>query len=186
MPHGGTLGRLEALGLAAGTADAVVCNLAVHYFLADQDSLRNFVGLVRGAVRPGGKVILTVMRGEAVHAAFLAGGIAAGGTWDLREGDTLKYSLRRMYTSDRLEPTGQKIGVLLPFSGGEYYEEYLVNSKSLSAAFGIRGFRLLEEVGVAGKLPAFEAHNRAVFRQLTEADRKYLGLYGELVYELQA
>jgi hypothetical protein len=187
-PFGQTLDKFEALGLARATADALVCNLAVHYLLADLPALRNFVALARGTVKAGGQVILTVLRGEAVHAAFAADGIAEGETWDIFEGaggapPSRKFSMRRLYSSDTLEPAGQRIGVLLPFSDGRYYEEFLVNSEALSAEFVTSGFSLVAATNVAASIPDFEARNRALADHLTAGDRRWLSLFGELVFQ---
>jgi hypothetical protein len=181
-PHAETLRRLEALGLPPGAADALVCNLAVHYFLGSVEAMRNFVALARGTVKPGGLVVITALLGEAVHALFAAERVPDGGSWDVREGGSLKYSLRRLYASETLEATGQQIGVLLPFSDGRYYPEYLVNAKALTAEFLARGFAARAATNAADSLPEFEARDRQLAAQLTPGDRRYLGLYGELVY----
>jgi hypothetical protein len=180
--HATTLAKLASVGLLGGTADAVVCNLAVHYFLRDSKTVRNFVDLARGAVKLNGRVIITALFGEAVHALFLESGVATGSSWDVHEDGVLKYSLKRLYSSDALEASGQMIGVLLPFSDGGYYEEYLVNTKALVAEFEARGFRLDVSSGLDKNFSEFEARNRAVSVLLTPDDRRYLSLYGELVF----
>jgi len=181
-PHVNTLEKLQSLGLAGATADALVCNLAVHYFLSSVPSMRNFAALAQGVVKIGGQVILTILTGEAVHAAFKRGNVPEGGTWDIFEGETLKYSLKRMYSSNTLEETGQRIGVLLPFSAGNYYEEFLVNTGALTKEFTARGFKAQPLVSVVKSIPAFEARNRSLAGTLTDGDRSYLSLYGELVF----
>jgi hypothetical protein len=170
------------------SADAFVCNLAVHYFLADVSSMRNFVALARGSVKVGGQVILTVLLGEAVHAAFTSDRTALGESWDIFEGGgaappTRKFSLRRLYASEKLEAAGQRIGVLLPFSEGRYYEEFLVNTKALTSEFTSRGFSLTASTNAAKSIPDFEARNRALAGILTEGDRKWLSFYGDLIYQ---
>ncbi|HVE13752.1 MAG TPA: hypothetical protein VNI01_10195, partial [Elusimicrobiota bacterium] len=125
QPAAGLLERLRALGVPAEGADALVCNLAVHYFLGSAEGLGNFAELARGAVRPGGQLVLTILRGDAVHAAFTAAGLGPGQAWEAREKGALKYSLQRLYAGDELEAAGQRIGVLLPFSDGRHYEEPL-------------------------------------------------------------
>jgi hypothetical protein len=73
--------------------------------------------------------------------------------------------------------------VLLPFSEGRYYEEFLVNTKALTAEFAARGFGLVASTSAAGSIADFEARNRAVAALLTEGDRRWLALYGELVFQ---
>jgi hypothetical protein len=89
----------------------------------------------------------------------------------------------RERSADALEPAGQRIGVLLPFSEGRYYEEFLVNTKALTAEFAARGFGLVASTSAAGSIADFEARNRAVAALLTEGDRRWLALYGELVFQ---
>jgi hypothetical protein len=91
--------------------------------------------------------------------------------------------MRRLYSSDTLEPAGQRIGVLLPFSDGGYYAEFLVNSEALSAEFVTSGFSLVAATNVAASIPDFEARNRALADHLTAGDRRWLSLFGELVFQ---
>jgi len=111
-PHASTLRKLDSLGLLRMSADAVVCNLAVHYFLSTPTSLRNFVSLIRGIVKIGGSVSITSLLGESVHALFVDNAVPEGGTWDVFESVTpeapknRKYSLKRLYGSASLEMTG--------------------------------------------------------------------------------
>jgi hypothetical protein len=182
-PHSETLAKLENLGLRRASADAVVCNLVVHYFLESVESMRNIVALVRGIVKVGGQVIVTALLGKAVHKLFQTMRVPSGGTWEVREGDgPPKYALRRLYSSTTLEAVGQRIGVLLPFSDGRFYEEYLVNTESLEATFVARGFSLKSSTNAASLIPNFEVRNRALASLLTAGDKQYLSLYGELVF----
>lgn len=181
-PHSQTLDRLAALGLRRQAAAALVCNLAVHYFLESVESMRNFVALARGVVRVGGLVVVTALLGAAAHALFTGGGVAEGGTWEVRENETLKFGLRRMYGSETLEAAGQRVGVLLPFSDGAFYPEYLVNAAALTAEFARRGFSVVAATSAADSIADFEARNRALAAQLTPGDRLWLGLFGELVF----
>jgi SAM-dependent methyltransferase len=186
QPAAALLERLRALGVPAAGADALVCNLAVHYFLGATEGLRNFAELAHGAVRPGGRLILTILRGDAVHAAFVAAGLEPGQAWEARENGALKYSLQRRYVGAELEAAGQMIGVLLPFSDGRHYEEPLVNPRELTRELKLRGFRLQAETKATEALAAFERQRPAKARALTTADREYLGFYGELVYVREA
>ena len=145
---------------------------------------RNFAALCAAAVRPGGAVVLTVLRGEAVHAAFLAAGTPPGGHLDFVEGAdaSRKFSLRRDYASDALAPAGQKIGVLLPFSAGAFYPEPLLNCAAFAAEMGAFGFALDAATSVADALPAFAAASPDTYAALSPADIAYASLYGELVF----
>ncbi len=192
-PYSSLLAKFETLGLQRFGADAIVCNLAIHYMLKDLDALRNFIALARGSLKLGGQVILTILRGDLVHRLFCANKTPVGGTWDVFETphnaaepqdspQIRKYSLRRDYSSSELEDTGQQVGVLLPFSNGDYYTESLVNPRAVSREFAARGFKQTAFTSVADSFDAFAEHNRAVSAGLTPGDKQYLALYGELVF----
>ena len=55
--------------------------------------------------------------------------------WDLYENDYLKYSIKKLYTTNKFMNTGQKIDVLLPFSKQTYYTEYLMNLEYITNVF---------------------------------------------------
>lgn len=151
-----------------GPVPVAVCNLAIHYLFDSSERVAALAALLDALLLPNGVFICTAFLGEAVLAALA--GVPEGGTWDLRENGVLKYSLRRDYKSAELTPAGQRIGVLLPFSQGQYYEEFLVNSTALAEALARYGFRLLET-----RVP--EARGA-----LSAADREYLKLFGAHVF----
>jgi hypothetical protein len=80
-------------------------------------------------------------------------------------------------------PAGQKIGVLLPFSRGELYEENLVNTKALIAELVKRGFTVEGDaaVPVTNRMYEYESDMPDSYKQLTEEDHLYLNLFVELV-----
>ena len=199
--------RFVPLGLAPDGADALVCNLAVHYFMGSTESMKNFAAFARETVRSGGRLMLTVLAGDKVHAAFKTDAVAPGKSWDRLEAPAYaarsgkdradkgnpetsdaaiavrKYSLQRLYASDSLEATGQRIGVLLPFSDGRYYEEFLVNIDVLSKALSVRGFGAPVRRSVADSIPEFTEQNRPLAAELTDADKEWLSMYATLVYK---
>ena len=163
-------------------SDAVVCNLAIHYFMSTTESAHKFVDLVSKIVKVGGHVCITCMFGEAIHALFKKEKISEGEMYQVHETGVLKYSIKRMYSSTKLESVGQKIGIMLPFSMGEYYEEYLVNTKELIEMFKLKGFSCNVHETMNKSLPRFQSRNGSVYSILTEDDKFYLSLYGELVF----
>jgi hypothetical protein len=182
-PYEETLKKLEILGLLRETADALVCNLAVHYFLGSPEGLRNFVVLVRNIVRIKGTVTITFLRGDAVHELFRKEGVTEGKSWEYRENEAVKYSLTRLYKSDELEMAGQRIGVLLPFSSGQTYTEFLVNPDALAREFKNHGFTILSEQGAEKSLPDFRVRNKFMAKRLTPGDIQWVSLYGELLLQ---
>jgi hypothetical protein len=180
-PAAETAAALGRLGVPPGGADALVCNLAVHYFLGTVEGLRNFAALAGALVRPGGRVVLTFLDGARVHARLQ--GLPEGGSWDLLEGGARKFSLRRLYASPRLETAGQRIAVLLPFSSGAYYEEFLVNIAALTAEMKARGFAPeAPPVYAADLVGAFRAQRPELAGRLSPQDLEYLGLIVGLTF----
>jgi hypothetical protein len=185
-PFSETIQKISLTGTPSGGIDAMVCNLAVHYFCSSVENIRNFVNLARGLVKIGGHVILTIINGERVHNLFKTTGIPVNGVWDVIEGDiemVKKYSIRRMYSSTNLEAAGQKIALILPFSDGQYYEEYLVNPKTFLSEFKRAGFTCTENTSVMSYLKEFESRRLAIASLLTPGDLKWLDLYGELIFK---
>jgi hypothetical protein len=185
-PHEETLAKIMAAGLPPNGANALVCNLAVHYFFGSEESIINFILLTKHVVRIGGIVVLTIIDGERVHNMLHEANIPYEGSLDMIEdGDasmTKKYSIRRLYRSNKLEKFGQKISLVLPFSNGEYYEENLVNPSHFIAEFAKRGFTCTERTGILDSMTEFETRSPLIAKLLTDSDKKWLSLYGELIF----
>lgn len=197
-PAAALVAKLQAVGLPAGGADALVCNLAAHYFMATAETMKNFVAIARAVVRPGGTLALTVLAGDRVHRLFTESQIGPGECWDRFEAPAYsgpdgaltssgapqarKYSLRRDYSSAKLEVAGQGIGVLLPFSDGRYYPEYLLNVDALSRALAARGFGAPVRTPVSDSIGDFTAQHKPLAEELSAADREWLALYATLTY----
>ena len=162
-------------------AGAVVCNLAIHYFMETMEHLRNFTSLVQ--LLTDSTISITCMLGDRVNSLFTEYKIDEGKSWDSYDGEIKKYSIKKLYTGDKLTKIGQKIGIMLPFSSGEYYEENLVNTDTLVQEFKIRGFELKLIKPFDEYKENFKRDNKNMYYQLTEDDFKYLSLYGEIVFE---
>ena len=104
----------------------VVCNFAMHYVVPNKSKISNFCNLLNNILAPGGVFICTMFNGEKVFNL-----LHSSGRWDKYTNDTLMYSIKKMYTGNAFTGLNQKIGVLLPFSDGQYYTEYLVNTDLL-------------------------------------------------------
>jgi hypothetical protein len=172
IPSGGAGG---GAGIASSGADAIVMNLALHYFAGSTSGLANIAALCAKLVRVGGTVNLTMMFGDRVHALLKS--LPVGGAWSL--GSPPKYSIKRLYESKDLELAGQKIGVLLPFSNGEYYEEYLVNTKTVAHEFELQKFQMVVYAPMQKYLQNYTPRGDP----LTDIDITYVSLYGELVFK---
>lgn len=141
----------KVLELTAGSAaNGVVCNLAIHYMFADTGMVERLAGIIAQMTKSGSAVFsCTVLDGERVHNKI--GELAQGTSWDLKENNLLKYSIRRDYASQELTAAGQQIGVLLPFSQNRYYQEFLVPADTLIGALQRRGFKHKESRNIDTK-----------------------------------
>ena len=142
--------------------------------------MRNFIVLVKNLLAYDGIVVITFLIGDIVHKKFIDNKIKVNQSWDIRENESLKYSIKRLYTHEKLEDAGQKIGILLPFSDGQYYEEYLVNAQVLITNFESHKFVKESLMTIASRIPEFEIQDRGR-HSLSTGDREYLSLYGELI-----
>lgn len=176
----GIVERCKNLGM--GMCDAIVCNLAFHYFLGTSESIANFMTIAEETVAENGLVCITCFCGESIHNLFKKNKIPTGKSWNLYEDDILKYSLERRYSSETLEYCGQKIGVLLPFSMGKYYEEYLVNVDLITKEFKKRGFKRESFETLDKIFSRFSSKDHRTWSLLTENDKIYLSLYSEMVF----
>lgn len=126
----------EILGLTSRfvkKAHFIICNFAIHYLINTSEGIENFVRLISELLYPGGIFIYTAFNGETIF------NLIKSENWEVRNGDRLKYSIRKKYRDSQLG-IGQKVDVLLPFSNGEHYEEPLVNHKIVNSKFEQYGF----------------------------------------------
>lgn len=152
------------------TIDAIVCNLAVHYFLNSIEGMMNFVLFCSKMLKSGGIVILTCFFGEKIH--------ELPAEWDIYQDNVLKYSIKKEYVGDTLG-VGQKIGVKMPFSNGEYYSENMVNTTVLINEYKKFGFTLKSKKSLISYMDDFKSRNHSTI--LTDDDKKYIDLYGEII-----
>ena len=97
--------------------------------------------------------------------------MAVGSSWDARESGVLKYSIRRMYRETKLTSSGQQIGVVLPFSRGEYYTEFLSNIDAVSRIFAKVGLKPMVTINLC------ECFGKSFMLKLTDDDKKWLSMF---------
>lgn len=164
--------------------DALVCNLAVHYFADTAEMLQRFCGLCCALLRPDGYLVLTLLRGEALHDQFLRRRIGYQEKWDVPDNGMPKNSIIRLYRDDVLHPFGQEIALRQPFSGGQYYREPLVNTDALIEVFRSRLLRLEKTFAIetTDRPPAGFENGKS---PADNSDIQYAGLYGVYVFKRQ-
>jgi hypothetical protein len=84
-----------------------------------------------------------------------------------------------MFSAGPLAAASQKIAVMHPFSAGEYYEEWLINTEAMIGEFLARGFAVVEKHDSALDFVVnLGTTSPELRRQLTENDQTYADLYG--------
>jgi hypothetical protein len=174
------LDKLSSISVNPGIIDVIICNLSVHYYIYTTELLTNFIKLVNNLLKTNGQLVITCFFGENIFSLLKK--LNEGDTWTVYEGDIIKYSIRKMYSSTSLENSGQKIGVILPFSNGEYYEEYIINTKYLIKEFEKYNIILINKTNLKNVITDFKLKNPSS-ASLTNDDIQYLSLYGELVFQ---
>jgi ASC-1-like (ASCH) protein/SAM-dependent methyltransferase len=167
-----TTKSLKKIGIPVGTIDVVMCNFAIHYLIGTPENARNLINLIKTLLKPGGHFFFTAFNGEKIFEL-----LNKKRAWDIREGEVLKYSIIKKYAGERLEPTGQQIDVLLPFSGGKYYTEYLVNFKYLLNEFSSNGFDVEKKGDFGSFLPTFKTEVTRLYKGISKNDAEFLSLY---------
>jgi hypothetical protein len=161
--------------------DSIICNLSVHYYIYTPELLQNFISFVDNLIKDNGHLVLTCFFGEEVF--NLLKNLKQGDTWLLSEQGVVKYSIKKLYSSNKLEDNGQQISVLLPFSKGKYYEEYLVNTRYLEKELNKHGYKLVLKQKISDIIPDIKLKHVSLYSSLTENDLTYLSLYGELIFQ---
>lgn len=167
-----TIKSLTQIGIPVGYIDVIMCNFAIHYLIGTPKNTRNIIHLVSTLLKPGGQFFFTAFDGEKIFDM-----LKEKDAWEIREGEVLKYSIKKKYTGEQLEPTGQQIDVLLPFSRGKHYTEYLVNYKYLLDEFSQNGFSIEKKGDFGGFLSQFKTESERQYKGISTGDTEFLSLY---------
>lgn len=150
--------------------DLVMCNFAMHYFLESDSSITNITKFISHYLKPGGRFCFTAFDGEAVAQLLKE----HAGQWDSAIPN--KFSIKKEYSGDALQTSGQKISVMLPFTAGGYYSEWLVNIDYLEKKFEAAGMTL--EIN-----KSFAEYHAGYGRNKLDADDiLYTGLYHTYIF----
>ena len=164
--------------LKSNSIDSIMVNFAIHYIMDNINKITNAIKLINNYIKKGGRVMITCFDGKKVFEL-----LGDQMQWMGEENNKLKYSIKKKYTSDTLMEINQPIDVLLPFSGNNYYEEYLVNINYLISLFEASGFKLVKYESFESMLPAFANANKKIYNSLSKLDKEYVSLYSFLILE---
>jgi len=153
--------------------DIVICNFAIHYLVANTKSITNISNIVRWFVKDG-RFIFTAFDGQAVFDLLDKN----KGVWKSKTDK--KYEIRKKYKEKKFKNYGQQIDVLLPFSSGGFYTEYLVNISYIQQIFCVNNMTLVRNESFS---TYFDNKKNKLQNKLDDDDKTYISLYH--VYEFQ-
>lgn len=155
-----------------GGVDCIVSNFTFHYFLKSLPHMKNAIKFIHSMLKPEGTFIMTAFDGKAVHDKL----VAHKGKYETKVDSTVKYSIKANYKTSRVDVdnlTGESIDVLLPFSDGDYYTEYLVEANTLEEEFKAMGFTRYLYKSFSSFMDGFDNNKN----KLSDDDKTYVGLY---------
>lgn len=173
-----TILRSQLTQLAGYKTQAIICNFAIHYFI---NNLKGFAEFAKSVLPPDGLVMITCFDGKKIFNLLKE----TKGVWEVPG----KYKIEKRYTNEKMveptETTGEKIGVLLPFSGNELYEEKLVNFDYMKKTFADYNFKQLEYGNFMDTDIISEKFNINFKRygKLNDDDLKFIGLYSYVIFK---
>lgn len=158
--------------------NTIFCHHALHYFLESLDSIHNLAKLCSGLTIQDSHIVFTYPNGKNIFDK-----IGKNDNWTAIENDIIKYKIEKLYDDKKFEPAGQKVNVLLPFSKGQLYEEFLVNTDAIVDVFSEYGLKEIVRKDMDTYFPAYEIHHRQAYERLTPPDKEDISLYSVLVFK---
>ena len=165
-------------GIPSDGAQLVVCNLALHYLVQNKRKIQNFCGLLHKLMNYGSIFIFTAFNGRKVFNKLKN----SDEPYERRVDNKLIYSIKKKYTETEFTGINQKIDVLLPFSDGNYYTEYLINDDLLSEELAKKKIILINEDSFDIYLDKFKENKPHFHKSLTEIDREFISLYSFYIF----
>ena len=160
----------------------VVCNLALHYIIPNKLKSQNFVNFLNKILATDGIFIFTSFNGEKIF-KLLELNANSDGIWNkYNNAGKLLYSIKKKYKGV-FTGSNQQIGVLLPFTDGEYYTENLININTLNAQLAKKKIKLIANQSFETYLDKFSINKTNFYKQLTDIDKEYISLYHFYIYK---
>lgn len=161
--------------------DASMMNFAIHYLCHDKTDqnknlpINDLFRLVNHTLKSKGRFLITCFDGKMIFNI-----LKDRNEWS---SESKKYSIKKAYTSDTFTDLNQAIDVLLPFSGGSYYREYLVNIEFIESIAKDHEFTMIANESFSTMLQRFKKNNSKVYSQLDSNDKEYVSLYSYAIFE---
>lgn len=161
---------LDKFQIQKESIDIIICNFAIHYIISNDENMNNLIKLLSYYLKPNGRFIFTCFNGKKIFNL-----LNESNQWDLYENDYLKYSIKKLYTTNKFMNTGQKIDVLLPFSKQTYYTEYLMNLEYITNVFNDNNFTTEVSESFSCLLDNFK--DNKIYNSLSKQDKEFIDLY---------
>lgn len=159
---------------------SIMCNFAIHYFMGSKEHMRNIINTVNSISGDCESTFSFVcLNGRRVF--DLLSKKKEGDSVDFVDNDITKFSIKRMYTSNQFMEVGQKIGMILPFSDQQYYEEYLVNIDVVIAQFNKLGWHVVLNKPFDHWFDTATLENSNMTTKLSDTDKIYTALHQAVV-----
>lgn len=175
--------NIAKLKIPGESADSAMISHAIHYIChaavpGKQDPLDEFAKLCGYYLKKGGRLMVLTFNGKDIFEL-----LQNREEWSVKDDGRIKYSIKKAYSSDALTNTDQGIDVLLPFSNGGYYREYLVNYEHVESTFAKHGFKVIKTDSFGSLLRTYKKQNGRGYASLSVSDREYVALYGFMILE---
>jgi len=165
--------ELSIFNIEKESIDIIICNFAIHYLLINEEKLLNIIKLLDYYLKPGGRFIFSCFNGYKIFKLLEDTDI-----WNSYDNNNnLKYSIKKLYNSNKFLNIGQKIDVLLPLSNNKYYTEYLVNLDYIFDIFNNNNFTSELSIPFGSLINDFKNDNSRMFNELSNIDIEYSNLY---------
>lgn len=152
--------------------DLLVCNLALHYFTKTLPEMMNFASLLKSLMPSGSMFMYTTFDGKSVFDL-----LRQTGEWVAHVEGSVKYRIVRKYVNDTFSEYGQTIGVKLPFTNDEMYEENLVNVANFNMILCQMGMEVVSNGSFSDMFELLRSQQAPLWRKLSEDDKKFISLY---------
>lgn len=169
--------KIKHLGIPKGGMDVIICNFAIHYLMDSEEHISNLLLFMSHFLKPSGRFIFTCFDGNRIFEL-----LCDTDTYHWEEDGVIKYSIQKRYQSTVLTNLSQKIGVILPFTNKEYYEEYLVNLLFLNSILEKIGFQKELSAPFSSLLDKFKKENPKIYDGLSKQDKDFISLYTYNMY----
>lgn len=175
--------NIKALNLPSQSVDHMMINFALHYICHSpppkgSDPLVEFAKFCGHYIKSGGNLMITTFNGNAIFEL-----LKNRESWTLSENNRVKYSIKKGFSSETMTLVNQEIDVLLPFSAGTYYREYLVNYDHVKAVFQNEGFVCVISDGFDSMLRLYKKQNKEGYGRMSQNDKDYVSLYSYLILQ---